>query len=84
MFTMVGQSGFQLGKVLVVLGIIIVGLGLILMAGFKFPSLGLGRLPGDISIKGKHSSFYFPIVTCLIISLVLTAIIWLIGFFMRR
>jgi hypothetical protein len=77
-------SGFQVGKLLVVLGIIIVGLGLISMAGFKFPPLGLGRLPGDISIKGKHSSFYFPIVTCLIISLVLTAIMWLVSLLMRR
>jgi hypothetical protein len=76
--------GFQLGKLLVVLGIIIVAAGLVLMAGFKFPSLGLGKLPGDIAIKGKNTSFYFPIVTCLIISVVLTAIIWLVSFLTRR
>ncbi|HTV56209.1 MAG TPA: DUF2905 domain-containing protein [Terriglobia bacterium] len=76
--------GFQLGKLLVTLGIIIIAAGFLIMLGSRFSPLGLGRLPGDLAIKGQHWSLYFPIVTCLAISLVLTAIIWLISFFTRR
>lgn len=76
--------GFQFGKFLVIAGAIAMVVGLALMAGFRFPPLGLGRLPGDITLKGKSSSFYFPIVTCIIISVVLTALIWLIGFLTRK
>jgi hypothetical protein len=76
--------GFQFGKLLVILGIVVVAAGFLVMLGSRFSPLGLGKLPGDIGIKGKNWSFYFPIVTCLVISLVLTAIIWLINFFTRR
>ncbi|MEO8350979.1 MAG: DUF2905 domain-containing protein [Chthoniobacteraceae bacterium] len=63
------------GKTLVVIGLVIVVLGLIL---WKTGGVGpLGRLPGDIAIKGEHSQFYFPIVTCLIISALLTLVAWL-------
>lgn len=72
---------FQLGRFLVITGIILVVLGLIAMAGARF---GLGRLPGDIAYKGKNVHFYFPVVTSLILSVVLTAILWLISFFTRR
>ena len=37
----------------------------------------LGRLPGDIVIKGKNGAFYFPVVTCLLLSLVLTLVMWI-------
>jgi hypothetical protein len=63
--------------------LILVGLGLV-MAGLAWPylaRLGLGRLPGDIVIRGEHGGFYFPIVTCLLISVVLSALFWLIGRF---
>ena len=59
---------FQLGRFLVILGVVLVVLGLIVMAGSKFSFFGLGRLPGDISYKGKNFQFYFPIVTCLVVS----------------
>ncbi len=63
------------GKTLVAIGLVIVVLGLVL---WKTGGLGpLGRLPGDITIKGEHSHFYFPIVTCLIISALLTLVAWL-------
>lgn len=63
------------GKVLVVLGITIAVLGLLL---WKTGGLGpLGRLPGDISIQRGSGSFHFPIVTCLVISLLLTLVSWL-------
>ena len=51
-------------------------------AGLFWPvlrKLGLGRLPGDIFIQGEHTSFYFPIVTSLVISVVLSLLFWLIG-----
>ena len=64
---------------------LLVTLGLVLVAaGLLWPylaRLGLGRLPGDIAIRGEHGGFYFPIVTCLVISLVISAIFWLIGRF---
>jgi len=84
---MMGMSGvihFQVGRFLVILGIVLVILGLILMAGSKFSFLGLGRLPGDIAYKGKHFQFYFPIVTCLVLSAAVTLFFWLISFLTRR
>ena len=61
--------------------LIIGGLGLV-AAGVLWPylaRLGLGRLPGDIVIRGEHGGFYFPIVTCVLVSLVLSALFWLFG-----
>jgi hypothetical protein len=59
----------------------LIGLGLvILVAGIAWPiitRIGLGRLPGDIMIQRGGTSFYFPIVTCIVISIVLSAILWL-------
>ncbi len=65
----------EIGKALVVVGTVIAVCGLLL---WKTGGLGpLGRFPGDISIRGPHSSFYFPIVTCIVISVVLTFLSWL-------
>lgn len=65
-----------MARFLVMTGLILVAAGLL----WPFLSrLGLGRLPGDIAIHGEHGSFYFPIVTSLIVSAVLTLIFWLIG-----
>ena len=61
---------------LIGLGVLLVILGLFLETAAKLP-LRLGRLPGDIYIHGKHSSFYFPVVTCLLFSVVLSLILWL-------
>jgi hypothetical protein len=59
----------------------LIGLGLlVLVVGLLWPVLGkigLGRLPGDIVIEREGGSFYFPIVTCLIISAVLSVVLWL-------
>ena len=60
--------------------LIIVGIALVVI-GLAWPwiaRLGLGRLPGDIRIEGEHGGFYFPIVTCLIISAVLSLVLWLL------
>jgi hypothetical protein len=63
--------------------LVIGGLGLA-AAGLCWPwlsRLGLGRLPGDIAIRGEHGGFYFPIVTCLLVSAVLSLLFWLAGRF---
>jgi hypothetical protein len=58
------------GKILVFLGLVLVGLGLILLYGPKIP--WLGKLPGDITIKRDNFTFYFPLASSIIISIVLT------------
>jgi Protein of unknown function (DUF2905) len=60
----------DLGRILMLVGAVVVLLGLILWSGFA--PKWLGRLPGDIRIEREHSAFYFPIVTCIIISIVLS------------
>ena len=62
----------ELGKFLVILGAVIIVLGLLLWGGVG--TGWLGRLPGDIRIERGNSAFYFPIVTCIIISIVLSLI----------
>ena len=62
--------------------LLILGGVALVVAGLAWPllsRLGLGRLPGDISIQGEHGGFYFPVVTCLVVSLVLSLIFWLAG-----
>lgn len=75
---------FHVGRFLVIAGVALALVGLALMVSSRPPFLGLGRLPGDIAYKGKRVSFYFPIVTCLLLSAVLTLVLWLISFLTRR
>ena len=75
---------FQLGKLLLVVGVLLVAAGLLLMAGARFSLFGLGRLPGDFVYKGKNLQFYFPVVTCVLLSVVLTLVFWIISHFTRR
>ena len=74
---------FHVGKFLVIVGVVLVGAGLLLMAGARFSFFGLGRLPGDLAYKSKHGYFYFPIVTCLVLSVALTLLFWLVSYFRR-
>ena len=74
----------QLGRFLVIAGIALVVLGLLVMAGSKFSFFGLGHLPGDIAYKGKNTQFYFPVVSCLVLSAALTALLWIISLLTRR
>lgn len=68
------QSSF--GWVLLAVGLVIAGLGLVWVL---LPSVPwLGRLPGDIRIETEHTRFYFPLATCLLLSLILSLIFWLI------
>ncbi len=62
----------ELGKFLVMIGGVVVLLGAILWSGLA--PRWLGRLPGDIRIEREHGAFYFPIVTCIIISFVLSLV----------
>jgi hypothetical protein len=64
----------EVGKVLVVVGIALVVIGALLWLGF---GKWLGRLPGDVNYTRGDFSFHFPIVTCVVISIVLTIILWL-------
>jgi len=70
------------GKILVVLGFIIVGVGILFMYSDKIPFVG--RLPGDISIEKENFHLYVPITTSIIISIVLSLIIWVISFFSKK
>ncbi len=63
------MNGAELGKLLIVLGMSVILLGALLVLLSRFTSLG--HLPGDIFIKGEHGSFYFPIVSCIVLSVVL-------------
>jgi ribose/xylose/arabinose/galactoside ABC-type transport system permease subunit len=66
----------SLGRMLIVLGVMLVALGVIVSLGQRLP-VRLGRLPGDIVIRGKHSVFYFPIVTSILLSVILSLVLWL-------
>lgn len=66
-------------KMLVIGGIVLIILGLLWQVGGRF--LNLGRLPGDIVVEKENVRFYFPIVTCLVISGVLSLIFYLFRFF---
>ena len=67
-----------LGKLLIFFGgaLVLVGIVIVLAGRANLP---LGRLPGDIVYRGKNTSFYFPIVTCIVISVLLSLVMWIVG-----
>lgn len=65
----------EIGKTLIIFGLIILGLGLFLTFINKVPFLG--KLPGDIYIHKKNLTFYFPVVTSILISIILSLVFWL-------
>ena len=67
--------GNDLGRALIILGLLFVGIGLFLSYGGKFNFLG--RLPGDIRVEKENFSFFFPLGTCLLISLLFSLLLWL-------
>jgi len=78
-----------LGKVMIGIGLGIAGLGVLLMVADRIPGLGsafswLGKLPGDLSFKRDNVSFYFPIVTSLLLSIILSLLFYILGWFFRR
>ena len=72
----------ELGRALLILGAVSVVVGAALYFGARLP-FRLGRLPGDIIHRGEHTTFYFPIVTCLVISVVLSILVRFFSNFRR-
>jgi hypothetical protein len=67
----------HIGKFLIVLGVIIITVGTLLLLSGKLP--WIGKLPGDILIQKKNFTFYFPLATSILVSILLTFIFWLFG-----
>ena len=72
----------DLGRTLLSFGALLILVGAFLYFGNKLP-FRLGRLPGDIVHRGENTTFYFPIVTCLLLSVALSLLFWLISHFRR-
>lgn len=72
----------EIGKLLLVLGIVLILFGGLMLFGGRLP-FRVGRLPGDIVYQGRHGSFYFPIVTCILLSVLLTLFFWIVNLFRR-
>jgi ABC-type tungstate transport system substrate-binding protein len=72
----------ELGKLLLIAGIALAAVGALLLAGGRLP-FRLRRLPGDISYQGRGGTFYFPVVTCIVLSLAFTLIAWIVNYFRR-
>ncbi len=70
------------GKMLILLGVVLLGVGLLLTVFDKIPFLG--KLPGDIQIKRENFQFYFPITSSIIISVLLSLIFWAISYFSKK
>jgi hypothetical protein len=66
------------GRALILIGLAIVAAGVLVMLGDRV-GIRLGRLPGDIAVRGKNGAFYFPIVTCILLSVLLSLVLWLFG-----
>ena len=65
-----------LGRMLIVLGLVLVTAGIIVTLASRLP-IPFGRMPGDIRIQGKNSSFYFPLTTCILVSVLITIVLWI-------
>jgi len=74
------MAGF--GKILIGFGLVIVGVGVLLMFVDKIPFIG--KLPGDINIKKDNFQFYFPLTTSIIISVVLSLVMWLVSYLNKK
>jgi len=72
----------NLGKLLIVFGGLLAIIGVVVVLAGR-TNLPIGRLPGDIVYRGKNTTFYFPLVTCIVLSLVFSLIMCLIGKFSR-
>jgi len=69
---------FELGKAILAVGLLVVLIGALLMLAARF-GVPLGRLPGDIAYRGKHVSVFIPIGTCILISVVVSLVFYLIS-----
>ena len=66
-----------IGRMLIAFGLVLVAAGLLVTFGPRLP-FKLGRLPGDIVIQRGNSTFYFPVMTCILLNVVLMAVLWLL------
>ncbi|OFV92245.1 MAG: hypothetical protein A3H28_09665 [Acidobacteria bacterium RIFCSPLOWO2_02_FULL_61_28] len=69
----------SLGKILITVGVVFIGLGILLLFSDRLSFLRIGRLPGDVIYRRGNFTFYFPIVTSIVLSLVLTLLFWVFG-----
>jgi len=67
----------EIGKSIIAIGVVLIIIGVIMTMAGKIP--GVGKLPGDIFIKKENFSFYFPLTTCVLLSIILTLIMYLFG-----
>ncbi|MFN0168985.1 MAG: DUF2905 domain-containing protein [Bryobacteraceae bacterium] len=65
-----------MGRTLIYLGIALIVAGVLWSLGERLP-IRLGRLPGDIEVRGKNGVFYFPLTTCVLLSVILSFVLWL-------
>ena len=66
----------SIGRTLIFIGALLIVVGLLFLAGERLP-VRFGRLPGDLTFRGKNTVFYFPLATCLLLSVVISFILWL-------
>jgi hypothetical protein len=66
-----------MGRILIVIGLVVAVVGLVMVFAGKIPFLG--KLPGDFLFRGKNFSFYFPLTTSILISVILTLVLWFIN-----
>ena len=64
------------GRMFIIAGLVLLAVGVLFSLGNRLP-IHLGRLPGDIRIEGKNSSFYFPLTTCLLLSGLISLVMWI-------
>ena len=69
----------ELARVMIIIGVVLIVIGLVMLVLPRFPFLG--RLPGDILIKKEHLTFYFPLATSIVISIIISVILYLINKF---
>ena len=67
-----------IGKLLILFGVILIVVGVVVVLAGR-AHLPIGRLPGDVVYRGKNTTVYFPIVTCIVLSVLLSLILWLVG-----
>jgi hypothetical protein len=68
----------DLGRILVFVGVLLLALGLVLILAGKI-NLPIGRLPGDIVVRGKNSTFYFPLMTSIVLSILLSLVLYIVS-----
>ena len=69
----------HLGRMLLLVGALLAAAGALLLVGDRFPGLRIGRLPGDVRVERGNFTFYFPLATSIVVSVVLSLLLWAFG-----